>query len=175
MDNDVAKHIKLDTQWLWVQGFMDKDNHVDNHHRLVIDLKAKDIEFMCSVTNSLSNITFDFCAFHGHLHVPTYHMTNVSKIFFLQHDSFRNITIQWEKLGVLSYVNFMKSLLESLENVKELQEKGIITNYLANHDKVIRVLEELDTIGLTNVKTCMNSRKELKFIVKVREKHGSII
>lgn len=54
---------------------------------------------------------------------------------------------------VLSYTNFMKSLIQTPADVKELQEKGILLLHrTANIEQVVHFFESIDTFGLSNNK-----------------------
>ncbi|KAL0377210.1 UNVERIFIED_CONTAM: hypothetical protein Scaly_0838600 [Sesamum calycinum] len=51
---------------------------------------------------------------------------------------------------VTSYINLMKSLIESLEEVKELREKKILFNLLGSDEQVQKMYEKIDTHGADN-------------------------
>ncbi|KAI3459673.1 hypothetical protein Pfo_016336 [Paulownia fortunei] len=53
--------------------------------------------------------------------------------------------------AVISYVNFMKTLIENPKDVKELREKGILFSCLANDEEVVKIFKEIDTYGMDNI------------------------
>ncbi|CAA3020583.1 UPF0481 At3g47200-like [Olea europaea subsp. europaea] len=51
-------------------------------------------------------------------------------------------------IHTLSYVNFLKSLVVRVEDVRELREKKIIFSNLETDEQVLKVIKEIDTGGV---------------------------
>ncbi|KAL0346196.1 UNVERIFIED_CONTAM: hypothetical protein Sradi_4450900 [Sesamum radiatum] len=49
---------------------------------------------------------------------------------------------------VISYVNFMKSLIETPRDVKALREKGILFSRLGSDEEVVKMFKQIDTFGV---------------------------
>ncbi|KAL0413760.1 UNVERIFIED_CONTAM: hypothetical protein Sradi_1577700 [Sesamum radiatum] len=114
--------------------------------RSVMDLKAKGIRFRPS-SKVLTDIRFESYYFHGQLQLPTCHITEDFKHKCSNMIAFELSPGIFFDFGVTSYVNFMKSLIQSPDDVKELREKGIFTTTLSNKE-VVQMFEEMDTYGL---------------------------
>ncbi|KAL0377128.1 UNVERIFIED_CONTAM: hypothetical protein Scaly_0830400 [Sesamum calycinum] len=96
--------------------------------RSVTDLKAKGIRFRPS-SKVLKDIRFESYYFHGQLHLPSWHITEDFKYKCSNMIAFELSPGIFFDLGVTSYVNFMKSLIQSPDDVKELREKGHIHDH----------------------------------------------
>ncbi|KAL0387979.1 UNVERIFIED_CONTAM: hypothetical protein Sradi_2679700 [Sesamum radiatum] len=132
--------------------------------RSVMDLKAKGIRFRPS-SKVLKDIRFESYYFHGQLQLPSCHITEDFKYKCSNMIAFELSPGVFFDFGVTSYVNFMKSLIQSTDDVKELREKGIFTTTLSNKE-VVQMFEEMDTYGL--------EQKDDFLEVKMRiEKHCS--
>ncbi|KAK4432079.1 hypothetical protein Salat_0970000 [Sesamum alatum] len=115
----------------------------------VTDLKAKGIHFWPS-SNCLTDIKFHSYSFYGLLQLPIWFVTNNSMVFFSNMVAFEMSPETDTDCGVISYVNFMKSLLESPRDVKELREKGILFSCLGSDEEVVRMFKQIDTYGADN-------------------------
>lgn len=116
----------------------------------VMDLKAKGISFSPS-SHSLRAITFESGLLHGHLKLPIrfvsdQHQVILSNLISYELSPESNSTY----FTVLSYVAFMKALIESDEDVKELQESGILFDKYSNNEQVVASFKEIDTFGLAH-------------------------
>ncbi|KAI3453777.1 hypothetical protein Pfo_010440 [Paulownia fortunei] len=113
--------------------FTKKDCDIINPtcHSSVMDLKAKGIQFRASSSYSIRDVKFNSGFFSGQLQLParTYEMSPDADTEF----------------EMLSCANFMKSLIESPEDVKELQEKGVFD------EQVVEEFKGIDTFGLDNL------------------------
>ncbi|KAL0456356.1 UNVERIFIED_CONTAM: hypothetical protein Slati_0974800 [Sesamum latifolium] len=129
-----------------------------------MDLKAKGIRFRPS-SKFLKDIRFESYYLHGQLQLPTCHITEDFKHKCSNMIAFEFSPGIYTDFGVTSYVNFMKSLIQSPDDVKELREKGIFTTTLSNKE-VVQMFEEMDTYGL--------EKRDAFLEVKMRiEKHCS--
>ncbi|KAK6130893.1 hypothetical protein DH2020_035368 [Rehmannia glutinosa] len=119
--------------------------------RSVTDLRAKGICFGPSSSCSLSDITFDSHAFYGQLRLPLKHLNNQSQTFFCNAIAYEASPNSTGDTAVLSYVKFMKSLLQSSEDVKELRKRGILTNALGDNEQVVEMFRGIDTFDYSDV------------------------
>ncbi|KAI3446520.1 hypothetical protein Pfo_003185 [Paulownia fortunei] len=131
-----------------------------------MDLKAKGIHIRPSSSRSLMDITFK----SGQLQLPVRYVSDLTQIFFsnmIAYEVSPNSTI---KPAVLSYAIFMKSLIQSPEDVKELQEKGILLNTFANYEQVVKVFKEIDTFGYRNLDIFEDVRRRVEDHCRSRAK-----
>ncbi|KAL2230394.1 UNVERIFIED_CONTAM: hypothetical protein Sindi_1633800 [Sesamum indicum] len=132
--------------------------------RSVMDLKAKGIRFESS-SDLLTDIKFESYCFHGKLQLPSRHIADHFTYFNSNMIAFGMSLGAYTEFAVASYVNFMKSLIESPDDVKELQEKGIFRTTFSN-EEVVQMFKEMDTYGL--------DKRDAFLEVKMRiEKHCS--
>ncbi|KAI3446519.1 hypothetical protein Pfo_003184 [Paulownia fortunei] len=117
----------------------------------VMDLKAKGIHFGPSSSRSLKDITFKSHALYGQLQLPVRYVSDQTHVFFSNLIAYEVSPNSNSKPIVLSYAIFMKLLIQSVEDVKELQEKGILLNRFANQEKVVKMFKELDTFGVADL------------------------
>ncbi|KAL0349397.1 UNVERIFIED_CONTAM: hypothetical protein Sangu_1167500 [Sesamum angustifolium] len=90
--------------------------------RSVMDLKAKGIEFKPSLSQSLKDVKFKSGFFYAQLELPTWFVSIYTRIFFLNVIAFELSPNNFNN-HITSYINLMKSLIESPEDEKELREK----------------------------------------------------
>ncbi|KAK6115882.1 hypothetical protein DH2020_008151 [Rehmannia glutinosa] len=107
--------------------------------------------FRPSSSCSLSDITFDSHAFYGQLRLPLRHLNNQSQTFFCNAIAYEASPNRTGDTTVLSYVKFMKSLLQSSEDVKELRKRGILTNALGDNEQVVEMFRGIDTFDYSDV------------------------
>lgn len=115
----------------------------------VTDLKAKGIHFRPS-SNCLTDVRFHSYPFYGLLQLPIWFVTNNSMVFFSNMMAFEMSPEIDTDCDVISYVNFMKSLLETPRDVKELREKGILFSCLGSDEEVLKMYKQIDTYGVNN-------------------------
>ncbi|KAK6122803.1 hypothetical protein DH2020_043408 [Rehmannia glutinosa] len=133
---------------------------VNSQFRSVTDLKAKSIHFGPS-SNCLTDIRFNSHPFYGKLQLPIWFVTNNSKVFFSNLIAFEMSPETDTDFAVISYVNFMKSLLEEPKDVKELREKKILFSCLANDEEVVKMFKEMDTYGMDNIGIFQDVKKRI--------------
>ncbi|KAK6127262.1 hypothetical protein DH2020_038988 [Rehmannia glutinosa] len=130
------------SKFQWWPRFLTRGKEKKKHYgsytpcRSVMDLKAKGIHFKPSSSCSLMDITFKSRAFNGQLCLP---------FFFANMIAYEVSPNRRIKPAVLSYAIFMKSLIQSPADVKELQERGILLNTLGDYEQVVKVFKEVDT------------------------------
>ncbi|KAK4432067.1 hypothetical protein Salat_0968800 [Sesamum alatum] len=69
-------------------------------------------------------------------------------VFFSNVIAFEMSTETDYECYVIAYVNFMKSLIETTGDVKELREKGIMVSHLRSDDQMVRMFKQIDTYGV---------------------------
>ncbi|GFP86195.1 upf0481 protein at3g47200 [Phtheirospermum japonicum] len=131
-------------------------NHEDlkqhyNTFRSVKDLKSKGIHFGPSSYKSLEAIDFRSFTLYGRLQLPTWFVSSLSKVFFLNMIAYEICPNTLVDTKVISYVGFMKSLLDGPADVKELREKRILLTDLGGDDEVVQLYRDLDTYGMGSV------------------------
>ncbi|KAK6122760.1 hypothetical protein DH2020_043498 [Rehmannia glutinosa] len=142
--------------WDWTpqrQVKLDQQEDVDlkKYHKIfrsVKDLKAKGIRFKPSYRKSLNDIIFHSYTFFGQLQLPIWFESNLSKVFFLNMIAYELCPNNLVDTTVISYVNFMKSLIDSPDDVKELREKRILLTTLESDEEVVQLYRDLNTYGM---------------------------
>ncbi|XP_022873103.1 uncharacterized protein LOC111392053 [Olea europaea var. sylvestris] len=129
--------------------YQSKFGMFSNQFRSVTDLKAKGI-YVKPSSHCLKDINFESYTFSGQLQLP---------IWYFSSDSSRlltNIIVHEFSMGnmegmvTLLYVNFLKSLVVGVEDVRELREKRIIFSSFETDEQVLKVIKEIDTGGIHN-------------------------
>ncbi|KAI3459561.1 hypothetical protein Pfo_016224 [Paulownia fortunei] len=114
------------------------------------DLKAKGIHFKPSDNKSLKAIKFNSFTFYGQLELPVWFVSNLSKVFFLNMIAYELSPNNLFDTTVTSYLTFMKSLIESPADVKELREKKILLTTLGSDEDVVRLFRDMHTFEMDN-------------------------
>ncbi|XP_057802041.1 UPF0481 protein At3g47200-like [Salvia miltiorrhiza] len=118
--------------------------------RSVTELKAKGIHFKPSPTQSLMDVSFKSNFFYGSLQLPEWVVTTKTKVIFTNLIAYELSPNSRTNLEVVSYISFMKSLMERPEDVKELREKRIFINLLGTDQEVFNTYKDIDTHGVSN-------------------------
>ncbi|KAI3448831.1 hypothetical protein Pfo_005496 [Paulownia fortunei] len=118
--------------------------------RSATDLKAKGIHFKPSSTQSLKDVKFKSKFIYAQLELPTWGVSIYTKVFFLNMIAFELSPNNPNMGEVTSYINLMKSLIESPADVKELREKKILYNMLGSDEEVLNVYKDINTYGAYN-------------------------
>lgn len=131
--------------------------------RSVMDLKSKGIEVTPSSSCSIRDIKFIPGAFQkAELQLPTrmvwsHALSTLSNV--IAYEMSPGTASEFE---VLSYANFMKALTESVEDAKELQEKGILINRFQNQQQLVEELRGVDTFGMDNSEIFKEVKMEIE-------------
>ncbi|KAK4424873.1 hypothetical protein Salat_1680900 [Sesamum alatum] len=115
--------------------------------RSATDLTAKGIYFKPSSSQSLKDAKFKSSLVYAQLELPTWGVSIYTKVFFLNMLAYEMSPNNVNNGVVTSYINLMKSLIESTEDVKELREKKILYNMLGSDEQVRDVYKEIKTYG----------------------------
>ncbi|XP_047942668.1 putative UPF0481 protein At3g02645 [Salvia hispanica] len=121
------------------------DAGVSYMHRSVMDLKAKGIRIRSDPDLSPGEITFVPGVCFSELHLPIQYLTPVVVENMI---AFEVLPHGCSSPVVLSYAIFMKSLVQSPQDVKELQANGVMLNRFGNLENVVQMVKEVDTFGL---------------------------
>ncbi|KAI3459579.1 hypothetical protein Pfo_016242 [Paulownia fortunei] len=145
----------------------DQKQNVDlkKHHktfRTAKDLKAKGIHFKPSCNKSLKDINFYSFTFYGQLQLPTWFVSSLSKVFFMNMIAYELCPNNLVDSTVISYLNFMKSIVESPEDVKELREKRILLTQLGSDEEVVRLYRDLNTYGVANTRSYQDVKERIQ-------------
>ncbi|GFP97288.1 upf0481 protein at3g47200 [Phtheirospermum japonicum] len=129
--------------------------------RPIMDLKAKGIRFRPRRSCSFMDIAFESHAFYGELYLPVRYISDLTNAFLANMIAYEVSPKNKTKPAVLSYTIFMKSLIQSPEDVRELVERGIILNTFGNYEQVVRVFKEADTFGCRDVLVFEDIRRRI--------------
>ncbi|KAL0433145.1 UNVERIFIED_CONTAM: hypothetical protein Slati_2648800 [Sesamum latifolium] len=135
------------------------------HHktfRSAKDLKAKGIHFKPSSKKSLKDINFKSFAFYGLLELPVWFVSNLSQVFFPNMIAYELCPYSPVGMTVTSYVDFMKSLVDSPTDVKELREKKILLTSLGSDEEVVRLFRDLNTYGMTSTYSFLDVEQRIQ-------------
>ncbi|CAI9782832.1 unnamed protein product [Fraxinus pennsylvanica] len=115
--------------------------------RSVSYLRSKGIDFKPS-SYCLKSIRFNSYTFYGQVQLPVWLFTSISKLFFINMIAYETSPENDTGITIICYVNFLKSLIDKPEDVKELREKKILFSTLDSDEQVAKVIKEIDTCGI---------------------------
>ncbi|KAH6768366.1 hypothetical protein C2S51_013702 [Perilla frutescens var. frutescens] len=131
----------------WIFKSIDaRTKKAKSQFRSVKDMKEKGIHFR-PTSSCLKDIQFTSHSFYGKLRLPILSIDSNTNVIFSNIIAFEMSPGSNTDFAVISYVKFMKSLIEKPEDVKELREKGIILSGLANDEEVVKMFKEFNTDG----------------------------
>ncbi|KAG6411063.1 hypothetical protein SASPL_129137 [Salvia splendens] len=93
---------------------------------------------------------------------PIQYLSDLTPVVVANTIAFEVLPHGCSSLVVLSYAIFLKSLVQSPQDVKELQANGVILNRLANLEKVVEVIKEIDTFGLHDQDLFKDVKREIE-------------
>ncbi|PIN03682.1 hypothetical protein CDL12_23793 [Handroanthus impetiginosus] len=148
------------------RNYTDEKGNVDflKHEktfRSAKDLKAKGIFFRPSSSKSFKAINFNSFAFYGKLELPPTYVSGFSKAVFanlIAYEICPNHSFDW---SVICYVNFMKKLIDSPADVKELREKRILLTPLTDED-VVRLYKDLNTFEMVTADNDIYEKQKIQ-------------
>ncbi|XP_060184677.1 UPF0481 protein At3g47200-like [Lycium barbarum] len=123
---------------------------VTNVFRSVMDLKSKGIHFRPSGIDSFKGVRFTSHYYYANLKLPCWYVSTYTKVFFMNMIAYELCPNGPIDRAVVSYINFMKSLVISPNDVKELRQEKIIFNTLGSDEEVVQVYKALKTYGADN-------------------------
>lgn len=130
--------------------------------RSATDLKAKGIHFRPSGADSLKAIKFKPGHFYAILELPIWLVSIYAKVFFLNLIAYEMCPNSCTDRIVTAYVEFLKSIIDSPEDVKELREKRILFTTLGSDEEVVKVYKEINSFGLNNASIFHNVNEEIQ-------------
>lgn len=134
--------------------------------RSVTDLKSKGIHFMFTKIKSLNGVRFSPAKIFqsAKLFLPVWDVTLTmhSKVFFMNIFAYECSPQFPMPKSVCGYISFMKLLVVSKEDVKELRENKIIINRLWSDDEVVQVFKALNTYGAEDRAQFMQVKKDIE-------------
>ncbi|KAK4721180.1 hypothetical protein R3W88_011413 [Solanum pinnatisectum] len=138
-----------------------KSGLLTNVFRSVMDLKSKGIHLRPSGIDSLKGVRFTSHYYYGKLKLPCWYVSSYTKVFFMNMIAYElcpNGPIDRD----VSYINFMKSLVISPNDVKELREEKIIFNTLGSDEEVVQVYKGLKTYGADDPLLFKNVKRNIQ-------------
>ncbi|XP_057983217.1 UPF0481 protein At3g47200-like [Malania oleifera] len=131
-------------------------------YRSVKELKTAGIKFRPSKTRSFRDIMFEQCCVVGFLKLPPVTVDDSTKSILLNLVAYEACPDAPDDLGVTSYICFMDSLIDHAEDVKELQSKGILLNYLGSDQQVADLFNEIANNLVDNPELYMEVRMRIE-------------
>ncbi|XP_031096921.1 UPF0481 protein At3g47200-like [Ipomoea triloba] len=127
---------------------------IDEHGYLfssVMDLKSKGIHFRRNYTDySLRGIKFDSTLLRAEVKLPVFDASTVTRVCLQNMIAYELCNYRRTQFVVGSYINFMKSLIVSPGDVKELREKCIIRRAIGEDNDIVKLFHGLNTYGFDN-------------------------
>ncbi|XP_059306457.1 UPF0481 protein At3g47200-like [Lycium ferocissimum] len=111
--------------------------------RSVRDLKSKCISFKPSSLKTLRGIKFKSYYLFGQLNLPSFRISTGAMARYANMIAYEMSPGTKSSYEITSYVNFMKSLVISAEDVKELREKKILFNTIGTDEEAVKALQEI--------------------------------
>nr|GMD42997.1 UPF0481 protein At3g47200-like [Ipomoea batatas] len=119
--------------------------------RSVMDLKSKGIHFMRNYTDyTLGGIKFDSNPLRAKVMLPFLNASTLAGVAYQNIIAYELCNYNRTEFVVGNYINFIKSLIVSPGDVKELREKRIIKAKLEEDKEVVKLFHGLNTYGLDN-------------------------
>lgn len=125
-------------------------------------LKAKGIWFKWCNKKSLKAFSFTSYAYYGELQLPSWFVSDLSETFFQNMIAYELCPDARAELTVTTYVKFMKSLITSPADVKELREERILLTSLGSDEEVVNLFKNLKTYGREDPRTLMAVKKRIQ-------------
>nr|GME15572.1 UPF0481 protein At3g47200-like [Ipomoea batatas] len=132
-----------------IEEFIDEYGYL---FRSVMDLKSKGIHFSRNYTDStlMRGIKFDSNLLRAKLMLPFINASTIAGVSLQNMIAYELCNFTRTQFVVGSYINFMKSLIVSPGDVKELREKRIIRSTLGEDKEVVKLLHGLNTYDFDN-------------------------
>ncbi|XP_060201775.1 UPF0481 protein At3g47200-like [Lycium barbarum] len=136
-----------------------------NSFRSVRDLKSKGILCKPSSLKTLTGIKFKSHYLFAQLELPPLRIDIISMVTYANMIAYE-MSIDTSAMAIdfqiTNYVNFMKSLVISAEDVKELREQGILFNGLGTDKEVVKVLQEIPAGPLISFGSFLDVKREIQ-------------
>ncbi|XP_057983593.1 UPF0481 protein At3g47200-like [Malania oleifera] len=124
-------------------------------YRNVKELSAVGIKMKCSKTSYLTDVSFDSPAFlFGHLRLPPITMDDSTGPKFMNLMAYEMCPdVADDEFGVTSYICFLDSLIDHVDDVKELRKARVIDNGLRSDEEVAKLFNDIGTDLVPKSKT----------------------
>lgn len=111
----------------------------------VMELKSKGIHFIPSGFGSLLDVKLTSHYFYAKLSLPCWYISKYTRVFFRNMIAYETGPGKFDDLLVSAYIYFMKTLIISPNDARELRRKKIIFNTLGSDEEVVQVFKALNT------------------------------
>ncbi|XP_016466867.1 UPF0481 protein At3g47200-like [Nicotiana tabacum] len=111
----------------------------------VMELKSKGVRFMPSGFGSLKAVRFTSHCYYAKLSLPCWYVSEYTRVFFRNMIAYESCPGNNSDCSLSAYIYFMKTLVISPNDAKELREKKIIFNHLGSDEQVVQVFRALKT------------------------------
>ncbi|XP_059305770.1 UPF0481 protein At3g47200-like isoform X1 [Lycium ferocissimum] len=136
-----------------------------NSFESVRDLKSKGILCKPSSLKTLTGIKFKSHYLFAQLELPPLRIDTISMVTYANMIAYE-MSIDTSAMAIdfqiTNYINFMKSLIISAEDVKELREQGILFNGLGTDKEVVKVLQEIPAGPLISFGSFLDVKREIQ-------------
>ncbi|KAL8552210.1 hypothetical protein ACS0TY_001054 [Phlomoides rotata] len=145
-------------------------------YQSVSNLKAEGVKIYKTDSPCLWDIKFRPGFILGRLYIPCRQVSYMSPIVFSNLIAYETSPSTRTENVVLCYVNMMKSLIQTPEDVKILQTKGVLLNKFADDEQAVQSFKEINTCGFPRFDTFRDIRQGIeKHCQKKRKKWLSIL
>ncbi|CAL5356566.1 unnamed protein product [Camellia sinensis] len=154
------KKVKFQCMRLKILRFVKKHKYSEPRYNLmeyahsfhsVTELKTKGIYFTPNSSLSLEAIEFKSRCFYGRLELHPFMVNPRTKVFYSNMLVYEMVSsTRYGDSVISSYLDFMKSLINSQDDVKELRSKHILFSNLGSDQEVANVFKEITTVGSRN-------------------------
>ncbi|KAH7855444.1 hypothetical protein Vadar_024960 [Vaccinium darrowii] len=130
--------------------------------RSITELKAKGIHARSGSVYSQRDFKFKSFFFFAVLEIPPL----IVNPQFIIHTS-NQIAYEWtpnnpNNLPTMAYMNFMKSLINTIEDVKELRAKNILFSACTSDEEVVKMFKSISTFGVEDYRIYDNVKQKIQ-------------
>ncbi|XP_059295408.1 UPF0481 protein At3g47200-like [Lycium ferocissimum] len=131
-------------------------------YRSAIELKKAGIHLRRGKSRRFSDILFNSFHFSSVLTLPPITIDDSTKSEFLNLVAYEAFPDTPDDFGVTSYLCFMDSLIDNVEDVKELKSKGILVNFLRTDQEVADLFHEIARDLVPNPYAFVDVKKQIE-------------
>ncbi|XP_028761385.1 UPF0481 protein At3g47200-like [Neltuma alba] len=131
-------------------------------HRNLKELKGAGIEVKRSKSKCRIDITFSSHCFSGELKLPDIIVDDTSAPTFLNLMAYEACPDFENNYEISSYVEFLDSLIDHPDDVKELRKAGALHNALGSDEEVAELFNTISTDVVPNAEIYASLRKEIE-------------
>ncbi|GMJ12175.1 hypothetical protein HRI_004886700 [Hibiscus trionum] len=119
-----------------------RNNRIRKTFRSIKELKESGIQVKPSKTKNLNNISF-YCRFLGKIRMPRLLVDDSTAAMFMNLVALEMCQDFDNNFEVTAYLCFLDSLVDTAEDVKELQVAGMLHNYLGSDEEVAHLFNKM--------------------------------